>query len=708
MITTPYTQALAWALVHFLWQGAAIGLVAFVVWRYARLSASAKYGIGVALLAAMLAAPVATFISLARSADAVAMTPAASPVAPAVRASAAVAKNANTASVRDEDAPTPGSALRPVVVAVVLATWLAGVGVFSLRLLGGWIAVRRLARRTVRPAGPDVQALARRVAGRLALDRMVGIFESAAVAVPVMVGWVKPAVLLPAAALTGLSTVQLESLLAHELAHVRRHDYLVNLLQGVVETLLFYHPAVWWLSRQVRREREHCCDDLAVGVCDRLVYATALADLASLTSPRRFALAATDGSLLDRVRRILGQTGAQRSSTSPWLPVSFVGLMAAAVLPIAFVSAQTRDVQSQAPRQPVQTPAIAATTQPDQSPLRPVVAEDALAQGVSGGIAGGIRDGISGGVEGGVAAGIAGGIEGGVNGRVIALAAAQNRADIAAKIAALRRDLEATRDRVAVAAQQGADQSQVEDLRKRIAALEAQLAKMLVEQRDMSESARRLSTDQEALFKARQQSVEKETERLEQLYKKGLVTRDTVDRAMLDKQREVLEQAIKERADTDKETRLVLERQLGELQQRDLARQVERSKVLAEKGLMSERDAARAQEALKAKLAEAELFNGLGAAKFALADVPLSEDAQKLVSRGVAGTTSDNDVIDVFKNVSTLKDDGERASVLVRIARERPFTAAMVNAYLSAANTIGADYDRERVFRQPIKLKAGR
>ena len=109
----------------------------------------------------------------------------------------------------------------------------------------------------------------------------------------------KPVVLLPVAALSGLSPEQLQAILAHELAHVRRHDYLVNLLQSVVETLLFYHPAMWWVSAQVRTEREHCCDDLAVEVCgDRLVYVTALAELTSITSHRAFALAATDGSLL--------------------------------------------------------------------------------------------------------------------------------------------------------------------------------------------------------------------------------------------------------------------------------------------------------------------------------------------------------------------------------------------------------------------------
>ena len=145
----------------------------------------------------------------------------------------------------------------------------------------------------------------------------VEILESAAVAVPTLVGWVKPVVLLPAAALAGLTAVQLEAILAHELAHVRRHDYLVNLLQSIVETLLFYHPAVWWVSAEVRAEREHCCDDLAIAVCgDRLVYVSALAELTSIER-QVFALAATDGSLLTRVRRILGQPAPARRELPP-------------------------------------------------------------------------------------------------------------------------------------------------------------------------------------------------------------------------------------------------------------------------------------------------------------------------------------------------------------------------------------------------------
>jgi len=136
-------------------------------------------------------------------------------------------------------------------------------------------------------------------------------------------------VLVPASTLAGLSPQQLEAILAHELAHVRRHDYLANLLQTAVETLLFYHPAVWWVSAQIRRERENCCDDLAVAVCgDRLGYARALVDLEGLRiEAPRLALAASGGSLTDRIRRLVGVPG--RPSRRPWA----AGLLALALLP---------------------------------------------------------------------------------------------------------------------------------------------------------------------------------------------------------------------------------------------------------------------------------------------------------------------------------------------------------------------------------------
>jgi type II secretory pathway component GspD/PulD (secretin) len=148
------------------------------------------------------------------------------------------------------------------------------------------------------------------------------------VEVPTVIGWLRPVILLPAGCLLGLSAAQLEAILAHELAHIRRHDYLVNLLQNVVETLLFYHPAVWWVSRRIREERENCCDDLAVEICgDRVTYARALATLEELRhAPGQLALAAAGAPLLQRIRRLAGKSGA-RASRPGWPLAGIVALL---------------------------------------------------------------------------------------------------------------------------------------------------------------------------------------------------------------------------------------------------------------------------------------------------------------------------------------------------------------------------------------------
>jgi hypothetical protein len=131
----------------------------------------------------------------------------------------------------------------------------------------------------------------------------------------------RPVVLLPASALTGLTPQQLEFLLAHELAHVRRHDYLVNLAQTAIETVLFYQPGVWWVSRQIRIEREHCCDDLAVTACGDVVgYARTLATLETVrTGPRDLAVAANGGSLVARIRRLAHPGRAERAAPPAWM-----------------------------------------------------------------------------------------------------------------------------------------------------------------------------------------------------------------------------------------------------------------------------------------------------------------------------------------------------------------------------------------------------
>jgi hypothetical protein len=163
---------------------------------------------------------------------------------------------------------------------------------------------------------------------RVGVSRPVQLLASSLVEVPTVVGWFRPVVLMPVAALTGLPPSHVEALLAHELAHVRRLDYLLNLLQAIAETVLFYHPAVWWVSEQIRAEREICCDDLAIAASgDVLNYVRALAELESFRLPRSSQmLTANGGSLLNRIRRLIGQTPSLHDLPGPG-PVVVMSLL---------------------------------------------------------------------------------------------------------------------------------------------------------------------------------------------------------------------------------------------------------------------------------------------------------------------------------------------------------------------------------------------
>ncbi len=187
----------------------------------------------------------------------------------------------------------------------IVCLWALGVLVFSLRLLAGWKTVRPL-----RVAGDatDSQWIGRftRLKARLGILYPVRLAFSTSAKVPMVIGWLKPVVLVPAGLVTGLSSAQLEAILAHELIHIRRHDYLINLVQNVLETLFFYHPAVAWVSARIRVERENCCDDAASQICGgTLDYARALAALAELRRGPVLGLAANGGSLVDRIRRLV-------------------------------------------------------------------------------------------------------------------------------------------------------------------------------------------------------------------------------------------------------------------------------------------------------------------------------------------------------------------------------------------------------------------
>src|SRR6266566_6520192 len=347
------TQALGWALLHSLWQCAlaAAALAALLAVLPAR-AARIRYALAAATLALTLALPMATLLRLQRASPETtgdgavvagfaptptSPTPAAAPelnpLSPQAARRYGPAAPAISAIMVLRLAPRIRAGLEPLLPWIVLL-WLTGVVTLSLRLASGWLAARRLRALGTRPAPAACIAALHRLAARLRVSRPVRLLQSTLVQVPAVLGWVRPVILLPASALTGLTPLQLEALLAHELAHVRRYDYLVNLIQSVIETLLFYHPAVWWISARVRDEREHCCDDLAVAVCgDPHLYATALVGMERIRSTTpRLALAATGvgGSLLTRVRRLILPATARAEYFPRWA-AGIAGMLAVTV-----------------------------------------------------------------------------------------------------------------------------------------------------------------------------------------------------------------------------------------------------------------------------------------------------------------------------------------------------------------------------------------
>lgn len=331
------TARLGWTLVHFLWQGSLIALAhAVVVALLKRHSAQARYLAGCLALMAIALAPAVTFAVqpagvVMRAAPNFPPLPKLSPGTGAA-APAAAPHDATKADTFLELLSRKSEAVLPWLV----TAWGVGVALLSARLAGGWIQTQRLKTRQTWPIGEPLMSRLEPLKERLAITRPVRLLMSRLVEVPTLIGWLRPVILFPASALTGLSPAQLESILAHELAHIRRHDYLVNFLQRILEAALFYHPAVWWISNAVREERELCCDEMAVCVCgDRVGYARALAAMEELRAGSlEFALGAADGSLLERVRRLLGKT--TEGSSAPRRRILW-SLLALAVV-IAIVS----------------------------------------------------------------------------------------------------------------------------------------------------------------------------------------------------------------------------------------------------------------------------------------------------------------------------------------------------------------------------------
>lgn len=323
-------ESLGWTLLHFLWQGALIAAL-YALGRLVlhRAAPRLRLWLGHVALLALAIAPVLTFVRHLGQAGIGGAGTAAH--ANGLQASIAAAGNDLAAAAGDAVAAT-GQGLVASALPWLVAAWLVGVVVLSVRALRQWRALRRLCTVAL-PADPAWQRRLAVLAARMGIHRPVQLRECALVLAPMLVGWLKPVILLPASLCTRLPPEQVELLLVHELAHVRRLDYLANLVQMALETILFYHPAVHWISRCVREDRELCCDDMVTGNgADRLSYARALLTLAEQHVERQTApaLAATGGALLARIERIVDapRSDSPVAATTPLLVLAGAVLLA--------------------------------------------------------------------------------------------------------------------------------------------------------------------------------------------------------------------------------------------------------------------------------------------------------------------------------------------------------------------------------------------
>jgi len=330
-ISAEWLQALAWTLLHFVWQGAALAaLFALASTIFRR--ANTRYVLAVITLVAMLAAPIVTFTMLRQT------VPAVPSGAPESSSPAVTLVHAAAAKLHSSAPFAKFPATQPPAMLWFVEAWFFGVVLLSLRTAGGLFLIERMRRKDLKPVAQVVYEKCIALQRKMGIARVIRYCECLRLDAPAVLGWFRPVVLLPVRALTGLTEEQIEAVIAHELAHIRRLDCFVNLFQIGAETLLFYHPAVWWVSQRIRNERENCCDDEAIAIGGNAVtYARALTMMEEWRTAPSLMMAANGSPLAQRVVRLLGLNGAAGSLRSAGVAAGVLCLAGALLAGNAFL-----------------------------------------------------------------------------------------------------------------------------------------------------------------------------------------------------------------------------------------------------------------------------------------------------------------------------------------------------------------------------------
>ncbi|MGV3589787.1 MAG: M56 family metallopeptidase [Adhaeribacter sp.] len=352
------TKALGWTILHSLWQSTLIAvLLSVAMLLLHRQSSRLRYRVAIGALFLNLAVAVVTFSYYYQSHPANAgLKAVVAPTTSYFSSQPAAAEESNFSLL------TAASEYFAAHLPLLVSLWLLGMALMLLRFMGGLAYLQRLKSYKTTPVPDQWQNRLHQLSQELKIKKVIRLAESALVQTPLVIGYFKPVILLPLGTIAELPVAQIEAILAHELAHLKRHDYFFNLLQSLTEIIFFYHPAIWWISDYVRIERENCCDDLAVAVCgDSLAYARALANLAERTPGTpglALAFAGKDGSLLARIRRLVQQPGSRPSFTD--------GFVAATVLLLCLTFLSATALANLKPTQPAVLPASTIHSVPEK------------------------------------------------------------------------------------------------------------------------------------------------------------------------------------------------------------------------------------------------------------------------------------------------------------------------------------------------------
>ena len=320
-------SALGWTLLHSVWQGTLLAAIAFAGFFLLRKSAaSLRYNIGIVFLSLQIIISVGTFTYYQQRTALVNVKPQATFI------TKTLTESVNT-PVLNYNLPLTIKAQQWLNMHIneLVICWLIGACLLMLRFAGGWIYTEHLRSKARIVMNKEWRIRFGVLTAKLNISQSVEFRETAKILTPMVIGTLRPVVLIPLGFLTGFSTSQIEAILAHELAHIRRNDYLVNMLQSLVEVVFFFHPALWWLSEKIRTEREHCCDDIALTVCeDKMALARALVKVAEWQSAPYLAMAFASKKplLLQRIRRVMGVAPQSGKLRANWpLTIIFLSLL---------------------------------------------------------------------------------------------------------------------------------------------------------------------------------------------------------------------------------------------------------------------------------------------------------------------------------------------------------------------------------------------